>query len=158
MSEWIVPGNPKLYDLVGAFKELGKVNWKQSTNVEVGDVVYIYASGEQQRILFKCKVNKVNLGTAEIDDSKFNISGEFDGLYGRYMEIEAIENYNTSLFSRSNLEKYGFPSLRGPVRVPFAVKEYIDVVQKLLSSEEMDPYSHDGSYELVRETIRAYKI
>ena len=37
------------------------------------------------------------------------------------------------------------------------MKEYLDVVQYLLHAEEMNPDEHDGSYELARETIRAYK-
>lgn len=157
MTEWFISGNPKKYNLKDAFTDLGKVDWKQSTNVEVGDIVYIYVSADKQRIMYKCNVNKTDLKTPEIEDSKYNLSGEYDGTYGRYMELEPIETFDTELFGRLTMEKYGFSTPQSPVRVPAAVKEYMDVVQYLLKAEEMDPDKHDGSYELARETVRSYK-
>ena len=157
MTEWFISGNPKKYNLIDAFTELGKVDWKQSTNVEKGDIVYIYVSADKQRIMYKCNVNKVDLKNVEIDDSKYNLSGEYDGSYGRYMELEPIATFDTDLFRRLTMEKYGFSTPQSPVRVPAEVKEYMDVVQHLLEAEEMDPDKHDGSYELARETVRAYK-
>ena len=41
ITEWIISGNPKKYNVVDAFHELGKVDWKQSTNISEGDIVYI---------------------------------------------------------------------------------------------------------------------
>ena len=40
--EWIIPCNLKYYDVVGAFGKFDRLNWKQSTNIEVGDIVYVY--------------------------------------------------------------------------------------------------------------------
>lgn len=156
ITEWIIPGNPKKYDVIGAFLELGKIDWKQSTNVSEGDIVYIYVSDAIQAVRFKCRANKVNIKELDIDDSKFNISGEFDGTYGRYMELEMIEEFPEKLFSRKILESYGFSSPQGPIRLPIQLKTYMDLIQKLRASEEMDPYKHDGTYELVKETIRSY--
>lgn len=156
VTEWFVSGDPTRYDVVGAFNELNKVDWKQSTNVAVGDIVYIYVSKGVQAVRYKCKVNKVDLPTPEIDDSKFNLSGEFDGSYGRYMEIELIKELKGDLFSKVALEKHGFASPQSPVRVIPQVKEYLDLVQKLQEAQELDADIHDGSYEMVRETINAY--
>ena len=77
-TEWIIAGNPDKYDVVGAFRELGIIDWTQSSNINVGDIVYIYVSNTVRAIRFKCKVNVVNKVTPTIDDSKFNISGDFD--------------------------------------------------------------------------------
>ena len=38
-QEWIVPANPKYYDLQKAFSEKEEIIWKQSSNIAVGDVV-----------------------------------------------------------------------------------------------------------------------
>jgi hypothetical protein len=156
MTEWIISGNPKKYNVVDAFHELGKVDWKQSTNVSEGDIVYIYVSDAIQAVRFKCIANKVDIKEPDIDDREFNISGEYDGTYGRYMELEMIDEFPETLFTRKTLESYGFSSPQGPVRLPAQLKTYIDLIQKLRNSNEMDPDKHDGSYELVKETIKAY--
>lgn len=156
ITEWIISGNPKKYNVVDAFHELGKVDWKQSTNISEGDIVYIYVSDTIQAVRFKCRANKVNMKRPDIDDSKFDVSGEFDGTYGRYMELEMLEEFPETLFSRKILENHGFSSPQSPIRLPVQLKTYMDLIQKLRDSEEMDPDKHDGTYELVRETIRAY--
>ena len=156
-TEWIIAGNPDKYDVVGAFRELGTIDWTQSSNINVGDIVYIYVSNTVRAIRFKCKVNVVNKVTPTIDDSKFNISGDFDGTKGRYMELEMLEEFSTDLFGKNALELHGFKSPMGPMRVPAEVKEYLDIVQQLLNAKEMDPDSHDATYELLREVVKSYK-
>lgn len=156
VTEWFISGNPKKYDLINAFHDLGKVDWKQSTNVEEGDIVYIYVSADYQQIMFKCKVNKANIEEPDIDDSEYDLSGEYDGSYGRYMELEPIDEFDTELFSRQVLQNYGFSSPQSPVRVTPKIKDYLDLVQELLNAEEMDPDKHDGCYEFMREIVKSY--
>lgn len=156
-TEWIIAGNPDKYDVIGAFRKLGAIDWRQSVNVAVGDIIYIYVSNTVRAIKFKCKVNAVNKTVPNIEDSKFNKSGEFDGSGGRYMELEMLEEFSTRLFQKNALEQHGFRSPQGPMRVSAEVKEYLDIVQKLLHEEEMDPDSHDATYELIREVIKAYE-
>lgn len=156
-TEWIISGNPDKYDVIGAFRELGSIDWGQSVNVSVGDIVYIYVSNTVRAIKFKCKVNAVNKTVSTIDDNKFNRSGEFDGQNGPYMELEMLEEFSTKLFQKDELEKYGFKPPLGPMRVSAQIKEYLDIVQRLIHSEEMDPNSYDATYELIREVIKAYE-
>lgn len=61
------------------------MDWKQSTNVEEGDIVYIYVSEEEHAVRLKCYANKVNIEVPDIDDRKYDLTGEFDGKAGRYM-------------------------------------------------------------------------
>ena len=157
-TEWIIAGNPDKYDIIGAFRELGSIDWTQSANIVVGDIVYIYVSNTVRAIKIKCKVNAVNKAVPTIDDSRFNRSVEFDGSKGRYMELEMIEEFSTGLFEKSRLEQHGFKSPLGSVRVSPEVKGYLDIVQKLLHADEMEPNSHDATYELIREVINAYEI
>lgn len=157
-TEWIIACNPDKYDVIGAFHELGSIDWTQSVNIVVGDIVYIYVSNTVRTIKVKCKVNAVNKAVPTIDDSKFNKSDEFDGSKGRYMELEMIEEFSTGLFEKSRLEQHSFKSPLGPVRVSSELKEYLDIVQELLHADEMEPNSHDATYELIREVINSYEI
>ena len=157
-TEWIIACNPDKYDVIGAFQELGSIDWTQSANIVVGDIVYIYVSNTVRTIKVKCKVNAVNKAVPTIDDSKFNKSDEFDGSNGRYMELEMIEEFSTGLFEKSRLEQHSFKSPFGPVRVSSELKEYLDIVQKLLHADEMEPDTYDATYELIREVINSYEI
>lgn len=157
-TEWIIACNPDKYDVIGAFQELGSIDWTQSANIVVGDIVYIYVSNTVRTIKVKCKVNAVNKAVPTIDDSKFNKSDEFDGSNGRYMELEMIEEFSTGLFEKSRLEQHSFKSPFGPVRVSSELKEYLDIVQELLHADEMEPDTHDATYELIREVINSYEI
>lgn len=156
-TEWFISGNPKKYDCVNAFRDLRKIDWRQSTNVEAGDIVYIYVSGEEHAVRFKCKANKVDIKVPDIDDKKYDLTGEFDGTAGRYMELELIEELNGDLYDHILMEKHGFGTPQSPVRVNLETREYLKVAQELQHIDEMDPDKHDGSYELARETVRAYK-
>lgn len=157
-TEWIIACNPDKYDVIGAFHELGSIDWTQSANIVVGDIVYIYVSNTVRTIKVKCKVNAVNKAVPTIDDSKFNKSDEFDGSKGRYMELEMIEEFSTGLFEKSRLEQHSFKSPLGTVRVLSELKEYLDIVQELLHADEMEPDTHDATYELIREVINSYEI
>lgn len=156
-TEWFISGNPKKYDCVNAFRDLRKIDWRQSTNVEAGDIVYIYVSGEEHAVRLKCKANKVDIKVPDIDDKKYDLTGEFDGTAGRYMELELIEELNGDLYDHILMEKHGFGTPQSPVRVNLETREYLKVAQELQHIDEMDPDKHDGSYELARETVRAYK-
>ena len=50
--------NPDKYDVI-RLSELGSIDWTQSHNIVVGDIVYIYVSNTVRTIKVKCKVNAV---------------------------------------------------------------------------------------------------
>ena len=129
MTEWIISGNPKKYDVINAFRNLGIIDWTQSANMEVGDIVYIYVSGDVKAICFRCRVNAVNLEEVTIDDSEYDVSGEFDGSAGRYMTLEMLEEYKRNEFTRDELMKHGFSSPLGPVHLTDSVKMYIEEIR-----------------------------
>ncbi len=126
MTEWIIPGNPRAYNVVDAFHELKKINWKQSTNIAAGDIVYIYLSGDIRALRFKCRATKVNLEVPDINDQKFDVSGKYDGHEGRYMELEMLEEFEGSEYTREELLNHGFQSPQGPMRMPSGVKAYLN--------------------------------
>lgn len=42
--KWIISANPKKYDVVSAFNQYDYIDWSQSANHEIGDIIYIYCS------------------------------------------------------------------------------------------------------------------
>jgi hypothetical protein len=126
MTEWVIPCNVKKeYDVVGAFSKLKKINWKQSTNIEVGDVVYVYAGDPIKSILYKCIVNKVNIDEPDIDDSEFTLNNANYSVSGRYMEIELLEAYDNKYLSYEFLLENGLRTVQGPSRVTSRLSKYL---------------------------------
>ena len=41
-KEWIIPANPKYYDIVNAFNNTDTITWRKSHNFMINDIVYIY--------------------------------------------------------------------------------------------------------------------
>ena len=104
---YIVPCNLKYYDVFNAFNSLKKLDWKQrSKNVKTGDIVYVYVSSPICEICFKCIVRKTNKPKSTIDDSAFTNDGSVFEDYGRYMELEMLEQYEKKL-PMSLLQSFG---------------------------------------------------
>ena len=128
VTEWIISGNPEQYNVVDAFHNLHRVDWAQKANMTAGDIVYIYVSGNVKAIKFKCRVNKADLDESDIDDREYDLSDQFDGTAGRYMELELLEEYVGDEYSREELMKHGFRSPQGPIRMPESVKQYLESI------------------------------
>lgn len=75
MKTWVVPANPKFYNARAAFKELGKVHWKQGTNksARVGDIVYIYESVTTKELILKTRIVERDVTVYIIKDGKYNV-------------------------------------------------------------------------------------
>lgn len=127
MADWIIPCNPQYYDVVGAFSNLSRIDWKQSAkNIDVNDIVYIYVGRPLMAIKFKCKVNKVNLDFIEIDDSEFIIIGDNYMNYKNHMELELLTQYEDEL-TLEKLRAHGLNgNVQGPRRLVAELKEFIE--------------------------------
>lgn len=130
MTEWIIPCNPKYYDVKGAFSKFKAIDWKKSAkNICVGDIVYIYVGKPISAIKYKCRVNKTNLSKVEIDDSEFVINGENYENYGNHMELELIREYAGTELTRDMLVENGLKgNIQGPRRVDVLIQESINKV------------------------------
>ena len=60
-KEWIIPANPKYYDIEHAFDNVKEIDWKQGAGVKKGDTVFMYAGAPISAILFKCKVTETDI-------------------------------------------------------------------------------------------------
>ena len=132
-TEWIISGNPKEYRVIEAFRELRKLDWRQSkkANINVGDIVYVFVSEGIWAIRFKCRVNKTNIEVPDIDDHEYVLKERSGGSADRYMELELMEEYDGKEYSKDELKKHGFgKSPQNPVRMPASVKDYMESIRE----------------------------
>lgn len=116
-KDWLVPANPKFYDVVDAFEKANIIGWKQSSDIHVGDMVYLYVGAPYSSILYKCKAIEVDIPHEYTDD---NISMKF------MMKIQLIQKYDPGVWSFNRIKDYGVNAVRGPRSLPKVLKEAMD--------------------------------
>ena len=121
-KEWLIPANPKYYDIDDALKKSKDqtINWKQSNNIKVGDQVYIYVASPISKIKYSCKVLETDIPYHYEDD---NVTME------RVMTLKVERIFDDEL-NKDILSKYNIKSVRGPRSVPSSLKEYLHRLEK----------------------------
>lgn len=124
---WVIPCNPKLYDIVGAFEKLDTIEWSQKNNTSVGDTIYIYVGGEYKAVMYKCEVLETELyGNRSNEDLEFykTLSVKPDV---RYMRIRLIEKYDRDTFPLAELREYGLTNVQGRSKVTPQLLSYLSI-------------------------------
>lgn len=113
---WVIPCNPKLYDIVGAFEKLDTIEWSQTNNTSVGDTVYIYVGGDYKSIMYKCEVLETELyGNRSADDIEF-YKDMTEKSNIRYMRLRLIEKYDKARFPLKELREHDSQMFRAEAR------------------------------------------
>ena len=114
-KEWIIPSNPKYYDIVHAFDEDKEIDWKQGAGIKKGDTVYMYVGAPVSAILYRCKVTKTDIP----------YTGQ-----NQYLTIKALmrirlqKRYPADRFTFEVLKsEYGIYAVRGPRGIPDTLSE-----------------------------------
>lgn len=111
---WVVPANPKYYDVIGAFEKEEEIDWKQGNGIRVGDTVFLYVGSPVSAILFKCLVTET--------DIPYDFSNEYLTIKA-LMKIKLQKRYEPSRFTYDVLkEEYGIYAVRGPRGIPEALR------------------------------------
>ncbi len=109
-KEWIIPSNPKYYDIVHAFDDKDEIDWKQGAGIKTGDTVYLYVGSPVSAILYKCKVTKTDIPYNYRDRTL---------IIKALMKIKLLKRYKPEEFTFDVLkEEYGIYAVRGPRGIP----------------------------------------
>ena len=108
VEEWIVPANPKYYDIVNCFNETDEIIWKQSSNIHVNDLVYLYVAEPYSKIMYKCKVLEVNIPYEYKDN---NVSMKY------VMKLKLLNKLESNNYSFEYLNNLGIKAIRGPRKI-----------------------------------------
>ncbi len=109
-KEWLVPANPKYYDIEHAFDNVDEIDWKQGTGIIKGDTVFMYVGAPVSAILYKCKVTEVDI-PYDYEDKNLKITA--------LMKIKLQKRYKPDKFTFDRLKsEYGIYAVRGPRGIP----------------------------------------
>ena len=115
---WMIPSNPKVYDIDTEFAEAGGViEWHQHNNIRPGDEVYIYSAAPNSALMYRCEVEASDL-------AYHGMFMESKG-YERAMRIRLIEKYSKEKFPLSFLKAHGGSAVRSARRMPQELLEAI---------------------------------
>ena len=113
-KDWLIPANPKFYDVEKAFSENEEIDWKQGNGIKPGDTVYMYLAAPVSAILYKCRVLETDI-PYQYQDQNLSIRA--------LMKIRLEKRYQPTEFTFEVLkEEYGIYAIRGPRGVPEALR------------------------------------
>lgn len=116
-DEWLIPANPKYYDIINCFNDTDTTMWKQSSNINVGDIIYMYVAAPYSAILYKCEAVEVNIPYGYKDK---NIS------MSKVMKIKLLERFDKDKYTFDKLREYGIKAVRGPRTMPKELSKEIN--------------------------------
>ena len=109
-KEWIIPSNPKYFDIVHAFDNADEINWKQGAGIKKGDTVFMYVGAPVSAILYQCKVTETDI-PYEHENKYITIKA--------LMRIRLQRRYPADRFTFEVLKsEYGIYAVRGPRGIP----------------------------------------
>lgn len=113
---WVIPANPKVYDINTEFAENKVVFWPQKSTIQAGDIVAIYVTAPVQAIRFICRclaANLANQGESDIPTEK------------RLMKVELLAQLPDDILPRQRMMALGVKAVRGPRRLTKEAIEYL---------------------------------
>ncbi|MDY3824850.1 MAG: MmcQ/YjbR family DNA-binding protein [Streptococcus sp.] len=115
---WIVPANPKYYDIDAEFRAQSDILWTQKAAIKKGDWVYIYMTAPHRCLRYACQVLETNIaneGYRDQEDIK------------ELMRLRLIDTFSDEVYPSSLLASHGVKAVRGPRRM---TKSLIDLVEE----------------------------
>ena len=121
-KEWVIPANPKYYDIEHAFDNADEIDWKQGSGIKPGDTVFMYVAAPVSAILYKCKVTKT--------DIPYNYADK-DLTIKAVMKIKLQKRYEPEEFTFDRLKtEYGILAIRGPRGIPNSLSSKLNEDRK----------------------------
>jgi hypothetical protein len=109
-KEWIIPSNPKYYDIIHAFDDTDTIDWKQGAGIKKGDTVFMYVGAPVSAVLYRCEVTETDI-PYKYQDRNLTITA--------LMKIRLLKRYAPDQFTFEVLKsEYGIFVVRGPRGIP----------------------------------------
>ncbi len=137
MTKWIMSANRKYFDHEKAFAENGFIDWKQTRNYDIGDVVYIYVTKPDSEIEYVAVVEAVNLVQDQIVDQKDFWRGKKQ-IYKKepkYCRLRLLRKLECDGLTMERLKEHG---MMYPPQSPYKVKEELAAYINTCIGEDND--------------------
>ena len=116
-KDWVVPANPKYWDIIHCFDTTNEIDWKQVKGIECNDYLYIYVGSPYSCILYKCQVLEKD------------IPSPYPG-FDTVMRIKLVKRYDKDKYTFDIVKKYDLRAIRGPRRMPLKLLKKMEKDEK----------------------------
>ena len=132
MGNWIIPANSKRYNFFSAFNNNSFIDWTKKAKYEEGDIVYLYCTKPQQKIMYKTVIDKIfTSSNSEVNDREYWINkNEFDeskNIKKDFIRLKLLKYTDNENLFLDNLKDNGLKTApQGPLRVNEKLLSYIE--------------------------------
>lgn len=127
---WLLAANPKKFNVESVFHDYDFVDWIQSREYRVGDIVYIYVSNPIQKVKFKTRVEIVDLRFEEIRDDKpywINQEDYQASKEKKFARLRLLAKSDSEFLHLDNLKVNGLTNApQGPIKIYDEFFEYLN--------------------------------
>ncbi|MBY5035503.1 MmcQ/YjbR family DNA-binding protein [Streptococcus gallolyticus] len=120
---WVIPANPKVFDIDSEFAENKIVYWTQKATIQTGDLVAMYITAPVRALRYVCRV----LGS-QLENHRY--PEESNKLL---MQVELLHTFTDDEFPIDRMKELGVKAVRGPRRM---TKELAEAVKITLENEK----------------------
>ena len=122
--DWIIPANPKYYDVIQAFEQSEVIDWKQSSDVRVGDIIYMYVAAPYSALMYKCKALEVDI-PHHFESEHLTVN--------KVMKIQLLVKYEPEYMTFDRMKnEYGIYAVRGPRSMPNSLKQELNAYEGIV--------------------------
>lgn len=126
---WIIPCNPKHFDVVTHFKAHNTVVWRNSFSIRMGDVAYIYLSAPFSEIRFRCNVISEEVDDETLQENAYAIptktSNNFYSKKVKYIVLELDQIFPEGMFRLDELKDHGLGQVQIQARADRRLREFL---------------------------------
>ena len=106
--QYLVPCNPKYFNIAGAFADSRELYWKQTLkSITADDIVYIYVAQPVGAIKYKCLVLAAGITDVPLEKTSYVIDGSYYVAYPRKMKLKLLEEYPDDQYPLKRLRELG---------------------------------------------------
>lgn len=109
---WLLPANPKYYDIEAALARTDTTLWKQSGAFIKGDIVYLYVGAPVSAVRYRCRVVETDI-PYEYADKNVRMK--------KAMRLRVTARYAADAFPLARLREHGVYGVRGARSVPYGL-------------------------------------
>lgn len=111
-KKWIIPANPRYFDLAGCLNKHGYVYWRQNFNFQTEDIIYVYVSTPECAIKYQCIVDGHDLPYSsynDIDKEFFVNPTDYKNSknHNRFMKLRLISSTSSNSLTLMHLLENG---------------------------------------------------
>lgn len=155
---WILPWNPKKFNLIGCLEEFGFVEWRQINKLAIGDYVFLYCTKPVGQILYMFQVTKAEIPYDDTINDQFFETDEWDipttDIYARFKPISVVTLGNKALSHETLVSKGMKTNLQMGMRATGILLDHILQNFNVAIDESSGEYHEGASHQT---TVTSYE-